>query len=709
MEIFPRNYRFSSDTTAQQLLQHLKDEEIALELEGALVFCEFPLFREDDDVMLSQLMVISPKHGLLIFGAYSGLYSDDLVNLTGLVHQTEAVFAQVYSKLIKSARLRRTRTALVFGADAAVYAPEAPNQEISDQTQVISSLAGVSSFIRQHIADEIDTETISEITSVIEGSKGLIRSKDRKIAHFHPGSKVALVKNLEDEIKRFDREQRLCFMTEVFGPQRITGLAGSGKTVVIAMQAALAHLKNPDADIAVTFYTKSLYQHIKQLITRFYRQFDDRDPDWEKLRVLHAWGGQVNEGLYHYSATLLGETPLTFGQASQLNPRRPFEEVCRRLLVSNRVKPLFDYIFIDEAQDFTPAFLQLALKLARDEKLVIAYDVFQTIFDVEIPSAEVLFGLKEDGQPAVKFEEDLVLHKCYRNPLEILVCAHAIGFGLYSERVVQMLESREHWEDFGYIVEQGELISGERTVVGRPLENSPSSISNATTGGTVIEVAVCKDLSEEINLIAAKIQADIQQEGLQPEDILVICADDKNARTYFSALSITLRQLGIKTNNLQSGSFSIQDFFEKDHVTLSTVYKAKGNEAVQVCVIGIDALFYQPNARNRNIIFTAMTRAKGWLHVSGIGEPAGKFKNEIDIALSKLPKLDFTFPSEEQLIRLKRDLSQSQAESAATALDDLEQALNPDEYERLLQARLNELRKKRRTATPIKSRPKKIF
>lgn len=706
MEIFPRNYQFPHCPPAQHLLEHLISEQDALGLSDAIVFCEFPLFREEEEVMLSQVLLLSQQHGLVIFGAYSGSYGDGLSGLHTLISQTDSVFSQVYSKLVKSNRLRRTRTVLAFDTDAAVFAPEAPIQDQQDdETKVLISLAAVSNFLNERrMAQPLSTELFSEITSVVEGSKGLIRAKERKTDAFGPTSKVALVKQLEEEIRRFDREQRLCYMTEVFGPQRITGLAGSGKTVVIAMQAALAHLKNPEARIAVTFYTKSLYQHIKQLITRFYRQFDDRDPDWDQLRILHAWGGQVNEGLYHFAATALGETALTYNQAASINPRRPFEEACTRLLASQRISPLFDYIFVDEAQDFPPAFLQLVLKLAEEQKLVIAYDVFQTIFDVDVPSAEVLFGLAADGSPAVTFQEDLVLHKCYRNPLEVLVCAHAIGFGLYSTRPVQMLESKEHWEDFGYIVESGDLVSGSETVILRPQGNSPTSISSNAGAGNVISVTTYTQFSEEIAEVAAKIAYDIREEGLNADDILVISVDDRNARVYFSELAKKLAEIGIYTHNLQSDSFLIRNFSEKDKVTLSTVYKAKGNEAMSVYVVGIDALFHSPTARNRNIIFTAMTRAKGWLHVSGIGDSAKSFKQEVDTAITNLPRLKFPYPSEEQLIRLKRDLSRANSDEAETALDELETALSPEEYEQLLLMKLNRIRRKRKTSTVVRPR-----
>jgi superfamily I DNA and RNA helicase len=62
------------------------------------------------------------------------------------------------------------------------------------------------------------------------------------------------------------------------------------------MKAALTAVREPDARIAVAFYTKSLYQHIKPLMTRFYRLQEDRGPDWKKVQVLHAWVGPLLTG-----------------------------------------------------------------------------------------------------------------------------------------------------------------------------------------------------------------------------------------------------------------------------------------------------------------------------------------------------------------------------------------------------------------------------
>src|SRR5262249_9727314 len=145
---------------------------------------------------------------------------------------------------------------------------------------------------------------------------------------------------------------------------------------------------------------------------------------------------------------------------------------CSDLMKATKLAPLYDYIFVDEGQDFPVSFVRLCHSLAKEGKFVLAYDDLQTILQAKTPSTAEIFGTDTAGNSIVEFEEDIVLHKCYRNPREVLVAAHALGFGIYGDRIVQMLESPDHWEDIGYVVSEGDFVEGSRIKVERPIENS---------------------------------------------------------------------------------------------------------------------------------------------------------------------------------------------------------------------------------------------
>jgi superfamily I DNA and RNA helicase len=595
------------------------------------------------------------------------------------------VFSFVFSRLIRNSRLKKTRTDLLFPIDAIIYAPfvEPTPDKVHSVSPVVFTSKGVYEYLESTRVDALTSTVMLDITATIEGANGLIRPKPREITGKDPKSKGSLAGALESQIANFDQRQKHGYMTVLDGLQRIRGLAGSGKTVVLAMKAALTHLRNPEAIILYTFYTRSLYQFIQRLITRFYRQFDDRDPDWDRLRILHAWGGYHTEGVYFNACIRHGVDPISYSEASRQSNLDPFDYVCKNLLSSVDISPMFDYVFVDEGQDFPISFLKLCVELAKDTRVVYAYDELQTIFQKSPPAPSDILG------PGAELSQDIVLYKCYRNPREILVVAHALGFGIYGPRIVQMLENKEHWEDIGYVVLEGGFKEGDKTVIERPPDNSLLTISEAQTPGEIVCGEVYGNFQDEVKGVASKIQEDIA-DGLRPDDILVIAVDDRYARSYLNNIAGELASRGIKSNNMHADSFGVRDFHRENRVTLSTVHKAKGNESFMVHIVGVDALFSSyAGVRERNMLFTAMTRAKGWVRVSGIGESAALCRKELEIALGNFPTIQFIYPSEEQLKIMRRDLEEKAVGKlrAERMLDKVLEEMSPEEIRRFIDQR----------------------
>ncbi|WP_212578478.1 UvrD-helicase domain-containing protein, partial [Vibrio parahaemolyticus] len=77
------------------------------------------------------------------------------------------------------------------------------------------------------------------------------------------------------------------------------GLAGSGKTVVLARKVAHIHSQNPNWKIAVTFNSRSLKEQFKRLITQFYEDATGEKPDWDMVNIVHAWGSPSTTGIYY--------------------------------------------------------------------------------------------------------------------------------------------------------------------------------------------------------------------------------------------------------------------------------------------------------------------------------------------------------------------------------------------------------------------------
>lgn len=159
-----------------------------------------------------------------------------------------------------------------------------------------------------------------------------------------------------------------------------------------------------------------------------------------------------------------------------------------------------------------------------------------------------------------------------------------------------------------------------------------------------------------------------------------------NARRYAEDLERLLSYKGVPVNNTHRDNFGIIDFHLEGAVTISTVHKAKGNEAYQVYVAGADAIFINPDELNRNRIFTAMTRAKAWVTVTGLGKYAKECEAEIRKVATDFPTLKFNYPSQEYIKTMKRDMSKAarKRQIAERSIDEALKMMSPDEIQEYL-------------------------
>lgn len=672
MEKVVSTTRLKHDFHARGVIDYLSSKTEELNLQSSVLYYDFPLFRDYEETLF--------QPSLLLLDKLKGIHVIRIVSTAcEVIHEDELLgefHSLLYAKLLNSKRLRESRSTLKISISSILYLP--PGTEVIRDTLEniqVSSYLGLEKILTEANSCSLTDEDFAEARSVIEGVKALAKLSPRDIAERELKPKALVIRKLEDEISNFDTHQRRAALTVTSGPQRIRGLAGSGKTIVLAWKVAHIHLTNPEKKILFTFYTRSLYDTIRKQITRFYRHFKDTDPNWDNVHVLHAWGGTRETGVYYDTCLNHGVLPKTFKDVREIPS--PFKQICLELNRKASIKPKYDVVLVDEAQDMPDSFFEVLYKLTkgeRDDKSIIwAYDELQSIFEPRMRSPVELFGVDDDGEPRVDldrsatkiglteyFSNDLVLYKCYRNPLDVLVCAHAIGLGIYGPQVVQMLQNREHWEDVGYTVKLGDFTLGSKTILTRPVENSPLSILKFEQRDELIKIFCAPSFNDEITWIFNETQKFIDQ-GIRPEEILVICLDDRNAKNYFNILSQKFAQAGFNSNDILSNPMAASRFTMDGRITLSTVHKAKGNEAAVVFAAGIDAIVPERSSRKgRNKIFTAFTRAKCWLRVSGVNGQNSVLEpmfEEIKQAISLSPNLEFEWPDLTAVDTLQRDVS----------------------------------------------------
>ncbi|WP_438404020.1 hypothetical protein, partial [Aeromonas veronii] len=161
--------------------------------------------------------------------------------------------------------------------------------------------------------DPIDDDTYKQINATIQKTDVLKPNKKRGNVT-RENSFGGTMKKIEKEIANLDSWQKKAAIESPDKPQRIRGLAGSGKTIILSMKAAYLHAFEENKRIVVTFQTRTLYQQFKKLIENLYFDHRKDDPAYQTLTILHAWGG-IEKGVYSEICAHLGLHPLSSSEA----------------------------------------------------------------------------------------------------------------------------------------------------------------------------------------------------------------------------------------------------------------------------------------------------------------------------------------------------------------------------------------------------------
>lgn len=647
------------------------------DLSGVL-FIGYPIIATANGPYLVDALLVSGDMGIVIF---------DLVEGTDLGDHEERqddAANKLEAKLKSHPELMRRRD-LAIPIQPISFAPAFASQSLSNGTDdypltnrntLVACLQGLNWSNR---TDEVFRSALS----VIENTSTIRRSVTRRAVD-DEDSRGAKLKRLEDAIATLDSGQNRAVIETVDGVQRIRGLAGSGKTIVLALKAAYLHAHYPDWRIAVTFNTRSLKGQFRRFINTFCLAQIGTEPDWEKLRVINSWGAPGKpdrDGMYYEFCRVHDVDYLDFRRArARYGMNSAFAQACRTALrEATGTATVYDAIMVDEAQDLSPDFLHLCHRLLGPQKrLIYAYDELQSLTDSSLPAPEQIFG---DDQSALS--NDLVLQRCYRNSRPVLATAHALGFGIYRKPrdqdeigLVQMFDHPRLWEEIGYRRTAGDLQPGRCVTLARNSETSPLFLEDHSEIDDLVQFISFASAAEQADWLAKEIARNLSGDELRPDDIMVINPDPVSTRTQVGPIRRRLLDAGIQCH--LAGVDTASDVFggDLDSVTFTGIHRAKGNEAAMVYIINAQdcyaARFSLAQIRNR--LFTAITRSKAWIRVLGIGNDMDDLIDEYRQLKSRGFELQFTYPTQKQRDNLKivhRDMSQQERSRIHTSEHEL--------------------------------------
>ena len=632
---------------------------------NGVLYIGYPVLGSPEGPFRIDALLLSPEKGVVIFDLVE---TRDVGNVT---ERQDLAYRRMQAKLLQNSSLSHRRK-LAVGISTITFAPGAPyalDLTQFDEDHPVAVNDDQLLAIVQSIQSPLDAAIYRSLVSVIQ-TVTTIRTRAKKRGTQSEDSRGSIAARLESSIATLDAQQSSAVIQTIEGVQHIRGLAGSGKTIVLALKVAYLHAQNPDWQIAVTFATRSLKGVLKNLIYTFVVEQTGHEPDFGNVQIMNAWGAAGStdrEGLYYKFCKANALTYLDFGMAkSQVGASEAFNHACRAALAStSSFVQVYDAIVVDEAQDFAPSFLKLCYEfLKAPKRLVYAFDELQSLSDdASMPPPEEIFGKDASGHPLVTFappnspdgpRQDIVLEKCYRNSRPILVTAHALGFGIYrAEALVQMFGDAPLWEDIGYRVQDGELADGKAVRLARTPETSPTFLEEHSPLDDIIVFRKFESDSEQAAALVVDIARNLGTDELEPDDIIVINAEATATRAQVAETRELLFKEGIKSE-LAGVSSSPDVFFSEGAVVFTGIYRAKGNEAPMVYVM--NAQHCASGSRidvKRNILFTAITRSKAWVRIYGVGPKMDMLKSEFAEIRDRSFELEFRYPTEAERKRMR--------------------------------------------------------
>lgn len=424
---------------------------------------------------------------------------------------------------------------------------------------------------------DLEKRTVKLLISLLTGS---INSSE-KIGKELPKSTLEKVKQ---NIILFDGDQTSFIFEENYSDKiiKIQGLAGTGKTELLLHRLKEIYITNKESKIVFTCQSKTLSNKLKNRVTEFFNFMKvEEQIEWEeRLWVMHAWGSVKdfkNLGTY---GLICRQYKLPFYNTSE----GTFAFACKKTLEYIKslkiiIDPIFDYMLIDEGQDFTEDFIELC-SLVTKNQVFVAGDIFQDIFGIQ----------KIESSP------NYLLNKCYRTDPRTLMFSHALGLALYESPSLRFLKDEE-WQACGYTFskENGNyILKRERVSRFEDIDDL-----NDSSGMNIIEYSDYEDLS--IIEIIKQIKVDFPD--VAPDDIAIVFPNGWLNYRKIGSLEVTLYQeLGWDANILHNTKQT-----SSNTITVSNKNNIKGLEfPFVICVVDYEVT---RDLSIRNTLYMTLTRS----------------------------------------------------------------------------------------------------
>ncbi len=444
------------------------------------------------------------------------------------------------------------------------------------------------------------------------------------------------------------------------GPVRISGSAGTGKTIVALHRAVTLARRNPDANIAITTFSPALSNALKQKL----KYLVGNEPDVRKRIIVHPVSGI---GLETYKR-FFGEPKLT----SREDVRSLIDRVSKSKNLTNQVlRFLFDEwervvdawqvktweayrdiprlgrkTRINEAQrkGLWAVFTDVRSALA-EQNLITWPELFYRVTEKLQPNDETLFDfVVVDEAQDVDVAELRFLSALGSKRADSLFFVGDLGQRIFQQPFSWSslgvdVKGRSHTLRINYRTSEeirdqvDRLLPQAISDVDENKETRDETIS--VLNGPPPTVQVCDSRDQETKMVSDWIKARAA-EGILPNEIGVFVRSEDQV----SRAKEAVQAAGLKAVELTE---SVSD--KSGHVSLGTMHMAKGLEFRAVVVMACDDEVTPLQARiesvtdpsdleevyntERHLLYVACTRARDYLLITAV-KPGSEFLDDLE-------------------------------------------------------------------------------
>jgi superfamily I DNA and RNA helicase len=469
---------------------------------------------------------------------------------------------------------------------------------------------------RAHLPEKLSPLHLDALLRIFGNSQS-INSKPPLRPEVEQQKLGAIIDQFNAQDHYLSAEQKQLAQVTVGGfPRLVRGVAGSGKTIVLAEQVARYLYRQlpgfdsmllPEADVsvAVVCFNQTLADFLRRKVQTAYkmRTLAEEVPS-KVLLITHLnnlfWTlCKYRSWPLNYISTKDVPDPVERAQQyrSQIatfaeNEPERYHKLC------------FDALFIDEGQDFDPEEYKLLLDLVKtdphtgEKTLIIFYDDAQNVYGRPRPVWQSL-GIN------IRRERSRVMRRSFRNTRQIVELAFNVLLGTQAPATIKV--QTKTFADLSYLRDQ------------RLIEESENycKVWFAERDGLMPQVKAFVSHADEVGWVAQEIVRLLKEEAVRPEDILVLFQQPAFINLF--GLKQQIQQAIPSQQFIEPYGTSVDKhgyIFRPGYLTLSTVYGAKGYDAPIVFLIGSDR--FDTDTKGRAAFYVGATRAKLLLYVTGM-------------------------------------------------------------------------------------------